>query len=351
MKPSRALALALLFGCAEVPNAKMDGRTSDGKIVYGDQPNLPMHDATVAFHSVSSRGYLDRSPFCTGTLIDERWVLTAAHCVYGSDEGDLVVYIGDDPSVDLASSYWLASDVIVHHSYSNSQLRNDIALVELAEAVTGVAPVPWLPGERGLSSGDAGATVNFAGFGYSESGYGEKLQVYGTVDQVENTTVAYAQYNGGPCNGDSGGPMFLQDGGVWHVAGVTSYGDQQCTQYGVSTKVDAYDDWISYYVGQQGDTGGGDSGSEEPEADANAPAIFNETGEVDGRDFTIAWQTDEAAYSAVVFEEHGAFTESELTTQHEMSFTGNRGSTYTFTIESEDSAGNVGTSGPWQITL
>jgi hypothetical protein len=42
------------------------------------------------------------------------------------------------------------------------------------------------------------------------------------------------------CNGDSGGPAFAEVGGELLLAGVTSYGDPSCTQYGVDTRVDVY---------------------------------------------------------------------------------------------------------------
>lgn len=62
------------------------------------------------------------------------------------------------------------------------------------------------------------------------------------------TQFSHAQPTAGPCSGDSGGPAFLQRDGVPYVAGVTSFGDAYCQIYGVSTRTDAFGQWIDAYV-------------------------------------------------------------------------------------------------------
>ena len=56
----------------------------------------------------------------------------------------------------------------------------------------------------------------------------------------------------GPCNGDSGGGLFFEIGGVWYVRGIVSFapnldGVLKCdpTQYTVFTDVEKYLDWIA----------------------------------------------------------------------------------------------------------
>jgi Trypsin len=43
-----------------------------------------------------------------------------------------------------------------------------------------------------------------------------------------------------PCNGDSGGPVILNVDGSARIIGVISYGDEECRDYAVATRVDAY---------------------------------------------------------------------------------------------------------------
>jgi MYXO-CTERM domain-containing protein len=58
----------------------------------------------------------------------------------------------------------------------------------------------------------------------------------------------YDQQPGGPCSGDSGGPSYILRDGVEYVAGVTSYGDQECAQYGASTTADRFAGWIDAFI-------------------------------------------------------------------------------------------------------
>lgn len=256
-------------------------------VIYGgDAPDEPYHDAVVALHYRSGTTVY-RSPFCTGTLIDTDVVLTAAHCLDAASGGstyremsasNLAIYVGDDPASDLASHVYTVSDLEINTSYNRSSLRNDIALVRLSGDITeSVDPVPPLPSSLGLTSGDAGEILNFAGFGYTETGdYGEKLQVdvemaglgcavSGCTGASTSTQFSYSQSGYvGPCSGDSGGPAFIDRSGTTYVAGITSYGDYYCRVYGVSTRVDAYESFWGDWIDADTGGGGGDGGASEP---------------------------------------------------------------------------------------
>lgn len=239
--------------------------------------DIPEHRAVVALHVISRPLNQVSSPFCTGTLISDTVVLTAAHCLEENPATgqpfrpeELAIYIGNDPSVDLAQNLYLVSDMAIHPEYdSGDGVRvpvNDIAVAVLEDPAP-IVPIPPLPRIIGFTVADMGARLNFAGFGLDENQEsGRKLQTDGVLGGlgcavngcgaigpqaalVEATQVSYAMEQSGPCFGDSGGPAFLYRGTRPYVGGVTSYGDQSCTVYGASTRVDAYMPWLQQYIG------------------------------------------------------------------------------------------------------
>ncbi len=258
-----------LVACAEVADdsGKLTQAEAEQKFIYhGDAIDQPYHDATVSIHQVF--GPYVTAPFCSGTLIFDRWVLTAGHCADGFSGGDLVVKFGEDGVG--AGDMHLVTDVIVHSGYNAFTIANDIALLELFDAPTWAEPVMPLPASIGLTSADEGDVVDLAGFGEQENGqYFDLLHVEKAIADVRNKEVEYDQGNGfgtgtgGACSGDSGGPAFFQRGGNIYVAGVTSYGDQNCTDFGVSTKVDAFESFIESNTGhavEEVGSGGGSTG-------------------------------------------------------------------------------------------
>jgi len=285
-------------------------------IFGGSAPWAPEHAAVVALHQRSgSSVYV--SPFCSGTLITDTVVLTAAHCLDTATGGGgsfrtmapsaLAIYVGNDPAVDLLAHLYTVSETRIVKSYNRRTIRNDIALVRLSRPITeAIAPVPGLPASKGFTEADAGAIVDFVGFGTTEFGTsGVKLHVEvplaglgcaasGCSGGDAATQVSYNQGDGGPCFGDSGGPLFLDRDGVVYTAGITSYGDRYCTGYGVSTRVDAFGAFIAEFVGPEAepepdpDTGGESGGGSGTCGDGVCDAGES----CDGRSGTVACSSD-----------------------------------------------------------
>ncbi len=282
IRSSSALAALFLAACADPQESALVDGVPDvahpsNAIYNGYAPDSWEHDAVVSLHQVVG-GTTYVSPFCTGTLITSDVVLTAGHCVedFGGvmSPSEVKIYVGDDPSFDFNAHDYTVSEVSQHPTYNGATLVGDIALIRLSTPVTeAVTPVAALPVAQGFTAADAGMIVNFAGFGYDETGgFGVKQQVdlplgglgCGGVSGCSGASttyqVAYAQTGGiGPCSGDSGGPLFVYRGGSTYVGGVTSYGDAACTRYGVSTRADAYESYIADFIAA--DPGGGGGGS------------------------------------------------------------------------------------------
>uniref|UniRef100_A0A671S0M4 Peptidase S1 domain-containing protein n=1 Tax=Sinocyclocheilus anshuiensis TaxID=1608454 RepID=A0A671S0M4_9TELE len=87
----------------------------------------------VSLHSSNFGGH-----FCSGSLINSEWVLTAAHCLPGVSASDLLVYLGKKTQQGV-NTYEISRNVIsiiVHPSYNSQTSDNDIALLRLSSSVT-----------------------------------------------------------------------------------------------------------------------------------------------------------------------------------------------------------------------
>jgi hypothetical protein len=228
-----ALIPALTFACSiQGPEGEQTQDARDGIVGGSATSSLPAVGALIRFGSTH----------CTGTLISARRVVTAAHCLQGVSASSLRFAIGPNaaqPEFSLA-----VASVTAHPQYNSSQLTNDIGYVDLAENAP-VAPMRVL---TSMDSSFVGQEFVFVGYGvsngFSQTGAGTKRFVNMAISQVMAKQFRYQVPNKNTCNGDSGGPAFAQVNGELFVAGVTSYGDANCVQYGVDTRTDTYIDFL-----------------------------------------------------------------------------------------------------------
>jgi MYXO-CTERM domain-containing protein len=207
------------------------------------------------------------SNLCTGTVIAKSGasgiLLTAAHCVVvtngrtvtvpikAAPASQLFVVPGNDWQVSLRQSqYFDVAAAAVHPSYDgmvNSAF--DVALVRFVGATAATPTIPALaPAEDTMNVGSAFTLV---GYGETETNKNNSVrrQVARTIESLTDHQFLYDQKDlKGACEGDSGGPALFQTPGGARVGGVTSFGDIDCTQIGVSVRVAPVSAFIQSFI-------------------------------------------------------------------------------------------------------
>lgn len=262
------LALVGLAGLAGTTGCAQDNEspavsvgTTDSAIVNGlNEEGFPAVGALVTRFP----GEDHSRSFCTGTLIDESWVLTAAHCLENlpgripsrlppSPTFYLHFYIGSDTRTQEGSRTVPARRLILNPRYASpgGDTPNDVALIELESPVLDVVPLP-LYGER--LRVETATAITYVGFGATQSnssGGGRKRRAVLSMASLLPTNYVTGQIGGGVCFGDSGGPGLLNIEGEYEVIGVNSavFGDPACNEYSTQVRVDAHRTWIEREMG------------------------------------------------------------------------------------------------------
>lgn len=214
---------------------------------------------------------------CGASLVSDRHVVTAAHCVNKLNSRDLQVRLGEwdvandnefYPHIDSG-----VQDIIVHRDFYAGMLHNDIALLKLDRYVDFVnyphiSPV-CIPESRDHFEGQTCHVTGWGKDAFGSSGSFQKILKKVEVPMVHKSSCEHALQDtrlgrtfrlhdgmscaGGEegkdaCKGDGGGPLVCKGrGGEYQLAGVVSWGIG-CGERGlpgVYVDVPFYSNWIN----------------------------------------------------------------------------------------------------------
>lgn len=206
--------------------------------------------------------------YCGGSLLNTRFVVTAAHCVRDQEAEDISVVLGSTRShtMNRNARKINVKRLLPHQNYNPTNLNDDIALIELEEEVNEATKLEF-PFIRGIClptpNEEFTGSSTVTGWGRVSEG-GSSSETLRAVDvdlmtdnacrtyygrrKIYDSMVCAGFKEGGKdaCQGDSGGPLVKAIGNRYVLVGVVSWG-HGCARPnlpGVYTQASHYINWI-----------------------------------------------------------------------------------------------------------
>lgn len=212
-----------------------------GRIVGGTyaQPHQFPYQVGLILHLDGGNG------FCGGSLLSKNYVMTAAHCLDAA--GSAIAILGahhvfeNEPTQQRIFSP--GSSFRLYPNWDASLVRNDLATLRMehsAEYILGQVNSVRLPNFRQIDVDFAGQMSSISGWGRFNDSSNDlsptlryvRLPIMTNLactlrwpGIIQPSNICADGANGGPCNGDSGGPVsVIEADGITTQVGIVSFG-------------------------------------------------------------------------------------------------------------------------------
>ena len=191
--------------------------------------------------------------FCSGTLIDTQWIMTAAHCVEMGNAPVITAQIGQADITEPANLA-VVDKIVISPNYNSSTMYGDIALLHITTPQ--YVPTVTLP-YRNASSSELYVGFQMRVYGWGETEAGVTAADAEATPYLQTATLTFqgfdyefpdhifaGDYGKDTCFGDSGSPLLFE--GIQY--GITSFGFTYTCGTGIPggyTDVSNYSNWIS----------------------------------------------------------------------------------------------------------
>lgn len=191
--------------------------------------------------------------FCSGTLIDTQWIMTAAHCVEMGNAPVITAQIGQADITEPANLA-VVDKIVISPNYDSDTMYGDIALLHITTPQ--YVPTVTLP-YRNASSSELYVGFQMRVYGWGETEAGVTAADAEATPYLQTATLTFqgfdyefpdhifaGDYGKDTCFGDSGSPLLFE--GIQY--GITSFGFTYTCGTGVPggyTDVSNYSNWIS----------------------------------------------------------------------------------------------------------